>query len=124
MWGSIVFFFQAEDGIRDIGVTGVQTCALPISLPTAPPSFWSRLTPVEGWTIVLLHALLTLLAGWAVERAEWAPWLDRVAWVAPLGALFGLILAKCRVPDLLAHLLATGWGILLAVRITAGRAPH
>src|SRR3712207_539108 len=27
---SILFFFQAEDGIRDIGVTGVQTCALPI----------------------------------------------------------------------------------------------
>src|SRR3712207_7485972 len=26
------FFFQAEDGIRDIGVTGVQTCALPICL--------------------------------------------------------------------------------------------
>src|SRR3712207_9318846 len=26
----IFFFFQAEDGIRDIGVTGVQTCALPI----------------------------------------------------------------------------------------------
>src|SRR3712207_7155640 len=26
------FFFQAEDGIRDIGVTGVQTCALPIWL--------------------------------------------------------------------------------------------
>src|SRR3712207_4911921 len=29
-----MFFFQAEDGIRDIGVTGVQTCALPISLTT------------------------------------------------------------------------------------------
>src|SRR5699024_9697645 len=27
----IVFFFQAEDGIRDRNVTGVQTCALPIS---------------------------------------------------------------------------------------------
>ena len=27
------FFFQAEDGIRDYDVTGVQTCALPISLP-------------------------------------------------------------------------------------------
>ena len=26
----LFFFFQAEDGIRDIGVTGVQTCALPI----------------------------------------------------------------------------------------------
>ena len=26
----MVFFFQAEDGIRDYDVTGVQTCALPI----------------------------------------------------------------------------------------------
>src|SRR5688572_32500145 len=26
----LVFFFQAEDGIRDVTVTGVQTCALPI----------------------------------------------------------------------------------------------
>src|SRR5437764_11714799 len=30
------FFFQAEDGIRDTSVTGVQTCALPISFQ------WSR----------------------------------------------------------------------------------
>src|SRR6266498_1454577 len=29
------FFFQAEDGIRDADVTGVQTCALPISAPLA-----------------------------------------------------------------------------------------
>src|SRR5206468_9790015 len=29
------FFFQAEDGIRDLIVTGVQTCALPISLVAA-----------------------------------------------------------------------------------------
>src|SRR2546429_472925 len=28
---TLVFFFQAEDGIRDVAVTGVQTCALPIS---------------------------------------------------------------------------------------------
>src|SRR5437868_11265839 len=33
----VVFFFQAEDGIRDRNVTGVQTCALPISLIR-----WSR----------------------------------------------------------------------------------
>src|SRR6266404_5562905 len=32
-----IFFFQAEDGIRDKLVTGVQTCALPISLPTTGP---------------------------------------------------------------------------------------
>src|SRR2546429_2955962 len=33
LWSDIVgsvFFFQAEDGIRDVAVTGVQTCALPI----------------------------------------------------------------------------------------------
>src|SRR5699024_11731073 len=29
-----LFFFQAEDGIRDRNVTGVQTCALPISFST------------------------------------------------------------------------------------------
>src|SRR2546422_2928957 len=34
---SIVFFFQAEDGIRDVAVTGVQTCALPISQHQDPP---------------------------------------------------------------------------------------
>src|SRR5699024_11863072 len=32
------FFFQAEDGIRDRNVTGVQTCALPISPRAASPA--------------------------------------------------------------------------------------
>src|SRR3989442_11471628 len=32
------FFFQAEDGIRDADVTGVQTCALPISSLRSPAS--------------------------------------------------------------------------------------
>src|SRR5690606_40421239 len=32
--GCIAFFFQAEGGIRDFHVTGVQTCALPICLST------------------------------------------------------------------------------------------
>src|SRR3712207_7784160 len=36
------FFFQAEDGIRDIGVTGVQTCALPIC-PGEAVMFWSTM---------------------------------------------------------------------------------
>src|SRR2546429_3760303 len=31
----VIFFFQAEDGIRDVAVTGVQTCALPISMEQA-----------------------------------------------------------------------------------------
>src|SRR5690348_17638588 len=36
------FFFQAEDGIRDGRVTGVQTCALPISSRRKPLSFKLR----------------------------------------------------------------------------------
>src|SRR2546425_9039626 len=36
---SFFFFFQAEDGIRDKLVTGVQTCALPISPPLSSSSF-------------------------------------------------------------------------------------
>src|ERR1022692_176490 len=39
--GFFFFFFQAEDGIRDYKVTGVQTCALPIS--------W-RWTSIAAWT--------------------------------------------------------------------------
>src|SRR2546429_4070365 len=33
------FFFQAEDGIRDVAVTGVQTCALPISTSGTETAF-------------------------------------------------------------------------------------
>src|SRR5688572_32779504 len=39
------FFFQAEDGIRDLTVTGVQTCALPISSRNAIRSKWSARKP-------------------------------------------------------------------------------
>src|SRR3712207_9596795 len=39
-----MLFFQAEDGIRDIGVTGVQTCALPIWRASRSRSLASRST--------------------------------------------------------------------------------
>src|SRR5437764_4909818 len=45
------FFFQAEDGIRDTSVTGVQTCALPITLRALVGSSnttRARLFPLEG----------------------------------------------------------------------------
>src|SRR5256886_7626843 len=35
-WSGVMFFFQAEDGIRCLTLTGVQTCALPIPLPPRP----------------------------------------------------------------------------------------
>src|SRR6266478_4515227 len=46
------FFFQAEDGIRDLTVTGVQTCALPIAIAAAPSARWRRTRPrrsQKGW---------------------------------------------------------------------------
>src|SRR5256884_7568683 len=39
------FFFQAEDGIRDVAVTGVQTCALPISAASDVPLNFVMMSP-------------------------------------------------------------------------------
>src|SRR2546425_4249620 len=48
----VIFFFQAEDGIRDKLVTGVQTCALPISeevlLSLTPGMFTGEATMLSG----------------------------------------------------------------------------
>src|SRR2546427_8600556 len=42
------FFFQAEDGIRDLTVTGVQTCALPILVPLAARHQKTGAAAMEG----------------------------------------------------------------------------
>src|SRR5256885_8379565 len=44
----VVFFFQAEDGIRDYKVTGVQTCALPIFAPDSRRPERSRAAARSG----------------------------------------------------------------------------
>src|SRR5690606_39452839 len=53
------FFFQAEDGIRDFHVTGVQTCALPISgsvgVVMAHASYEDYLEQ-EGIKVTLIHS--------------------------------------------------------------------
>src|SRR5438034_2146507 len=56
-WGGLCFFFQAEDGIRDHCVTGVQTCALPISLDHAGDA---RLDRLEQLALALLRLVLEL----------------------------------------------------------------
>src|SRR5262249_56264127 len=46
----VVVFLQAEDGIRDWSVTGVQTCALPISgLPAGRRLGYGMVTLVRPW---------------------------------------------------------------------------
>src|SRR5438128_9502627 len=55
------FFFQAEDGIRDATVTGVQTCALPIFTAADDPDAMVAL-PVIGLTGAALVSFLLVLS--------------------------------------------------------------
>src|SRR2546426_4835291 len=50
---SFFFFFQAEDGIRDYKVTGVQTCALPIlEVGGGLVRCWSQRSPPPSSTVL------------------------------------------------------------------------
>src|SRR5699024_6816538 len=77
----ISFFFQAEDGIRDRNVTGVQTCALPVLMD---PLFYSLWRPVQMSDENKLAALIILdgfacrdeVKGNAVQQAK-KPNFDR-----------------------------------------------
>src|SRR3989475_1920903 len=73
-----IFFFQAEDGIRDLTVTGVQTCALPISpvfpAPKNPAQPCGRHV-LDGWLRKAYQlADLTPQPGgmWHSLRRKWA----------------------------------------------------
>src|SRR5690606_39442094 len=61
----IVFFFQAEDGIRDFHVTGVQTCALPIFVATAAVGVLDvvSLPAADIDTFLLPYAVASVLFG-------------------------------------------------------------
>src|SRR6266508_5016437 len=87
-------FFQAEDGIRDGHVTGVQTCALPIWLLEIsnrddPRSEWVLRLPVAVWD--LLHrgqiVPVSLPASLTYRPADSFPELTDVVLGGELGAL-------------------------------------
>src|SRR2546429_2756248 len=65
------FFFQAEDGIRDVAVTGVQTCALPIS---------GREVAVEG---LVTHGALQVLAIFDKPDPLDGPFFEETIYVTP-----------------------------------------
>src|SRR5207248_5043300 len=56
------FFFQAEDGIRYRTVTGVQTCALPISIGANLAFLRSALAAIGGWRTDLGKVNNTLIS--------------------------------------------------------------
>src|SRR2546430_6773562 len=54
----LFFFFQAEDGIRDLTVTGVQTCALPICRSSSSSSILERFSAANRtitWQVLQAH---------------------------------------------------------------------
>src|SRR5699024_1358412 len=69
----LYFFFQAEDGIRDRNVTGVQTCALPISLrAVANPPGPGSAEPWVPWPAgVTPRAWPTAWSGRASKTKDW-----------------------------------------------------
>ena len=75
------FFFQAEDGIRDYKVTGVQTCALPISLQPPEQNSEALINLVLGYLGGLASAVISFYFGARSEerrvgkecRSRWSP---------------------------------------------------
>src|SRR2546422_2294770 len=89
----LFFFFQAEDGIRDVAVTGVQTCALPIS--SLPPE---EVVPELRETLLTQYAthLLTAKDYAAVGRALRSPIARRAGLTATMHWLLGLACIECQ----------------------------
>src|SRR5690606_40340527 len=54
------FFFQAEDGIRDFHVTGVQTCALPISKKSTSSNQLMTFTLTTAFIQIFIFIIVTL----------------------------------------------------------------
>src|ERR1022692_5206909 len=68
------FFFQAEDGIRDYKVTGVQTCALPIySRQSAPKHLLNRMRLAHGIPAARLLVGEEMARGAAKPQGPCAP---------------------------------------------------
>src|SRR6266704_4878930 len=61
------FFFQAEDGIRDRNVTGVQTCALPILMPAMARDGWWGVISQAGVALALARFARRAFPEWGVS---------------------------------------------------------
>src|SRR2546429_7073832 len=105
-----LFFFQAEDGIRDVAVTGVQTCALPILASFRPPGRAASFLGVAGGCGFFPAAWPRRL----VPRRRWRLWLLSGRLAAPPRssaslAAVGSFRPPWRAPPFPSRR-ATGWG--------------
>src|SRR2546429_6060580 len=67
------FFFQAEDGIRDVAVTGVQTCALPILLTLVLRRASSPMALATRWSSGGSNMAARAMPSGKMVR-PWTPW--------------------------------------------------
>src|SRR5256885_10550539 len=77
-----MFFFQAEDGIRDYKVTGVQTCALPISTASSRAGSISRRTgrcPRKADFLGVGKDVVLQAGAHALLLAQPKRWIEQVA---------------------------------------------
>src|SRR5699024_11856577 len=67
----VTFFFQAENGIRDRNVTGVQTCALPISIQSWLPEMPTEdFNPLVFFTIIVISFILIILGFFIYKQRD------------------------------------------------------
>src|SRR2546430_6802470 len=97
--GFFCFFFQAEDGIRDLTVTGVQTCALPIwGVPAVDLA--QQLTVQSGQ----LSANPDVSSYWSAGREGWPDLSSEACWrLAYCGTVFRTLSAMSWIADDLAN---------------------
>ena len=88
-----------------------------------PRRLWSSVQPAEGWSSVVLLAVMLLATAWTITRTEIDPDGLSMAVLALGGLLTGLVLAKSSAPDLLAHLLAIVSGVMASVILAVERMP-
>src|SRR5215217_9573291 len=105
----VVFFFQAEDGIRDIGVTGVQTCALPIADGASGGMWDQHMGRLAGY-----HCLAPDLPGHG--RSNHLPWSSLEDTTQQV---VGLI--EGRIPARRAHVVGLSLGGVVAHTLLAQR---
>src|SRR5215203_1417760 len=133
----IFFFFQAEDGIRDIGVTGVQTCALPIcdaalfasahamerdpGRRMSPRQVFGKIGLAFAVIVIVSPAILffiwmvSLSVKYEIDNAAYPPILipDRFAWKN-----YADVLASTRFPTYFVNsLIVTGTATLFALLV-------
>jgi transglutaminase-like putative cysteine protease len=79
----------------------------------------SRFGPKEGWATIALFLFVLLCVAWSIQAVDWTAGLSVLQAEVLLGGVLGVILAKSRVPNSMAHLLSILGGVTWSAYLTA-----